>query len=150
MGKKRERDLNFEVNLLPVISLLSVLNSFLLLTAVWVSLGTLNFAQAFGTETGNDKPVETLLAQIENDGRIFLLVKNEDTGARPEKWTIQPQQNSLAWDELARIIDEIKLQHPDLASATIMPDSKIRYQDVIQIMDTFKQKEIKSLGISTL
>ena len=48
-----KKDLNFEINILPILDILSVLICFLLLTAVWVQVGTLDTRQAIGDNTSS-------------------------------------------------------------------------------------------------
>ena len=56
--KTQNKDVNFEINLLPVISLLAVCISFLLLTTVWIHIGTLDVKQALGEATEQEKAEE--------------------------------------------------------------------------------------------
>jgi biopolymer transport protein ExbD len=149
MANLREKDLNFEINLLPVISLLAVLISFLLLTAVWVSVGSLKFSQAYGTSTAEEKEVTTLTAQLENDGRLFLMLKDADAG-KADRWDLAPIGSEINWQEYEQKIDQLVAEHPDLKTATILPDKNVRYQNVIRLMEYLKKKEIRSIGISTL
>lgn len=49
--RKHKKHLDFEINLIPCIDLLSVCICFLLLTAVWLNIGSMNVKQAIGQTT---------------------------------------------------------------------------------------------------
>ncbi|MBY0385641.1 biopolymer transporter ExbD, partial [bacterium] len=57
-GKKH---LDFEINLIPFIDLLSACICFLLLTAVWVQVGTLDVKQAVGGQPASETPKKPTL-----------------------------------------------------------------------------------------
>lgn len=47
----KNKSANFDLNLLPIISLLAVLISFLLLTTTWVHISSLNVKQSIGDQS---------------------------------------------------------------------------------------------------
>ncbi len=53
LGSKRELD--FELNLTSFIDLLSTCTCFLLITAVWIQIGTVEIKQSHGTEAADTK-----------------------------------------------------------------------------------------------
>ena len=52
--KHSKKVLDFEVNLIPFIDLLSVSICFLLITAVWMNVGSMNVKQAVGGQAQED------------------------------------------------------------------------------------------------
>ena len=55
-GSGGRKSLDFEINLTPFIDLFSVLICFLLLTAVWIQIGSMDVKQAVGGQTADDAP----------------------------------------------------------------------------------------------
>ena len=52
--RHNKKHLDFELNLIPCIDLLSVCICFLLLTAVWLQVGSLSVKQAIGGQSAAD------------------------------------------------------------------------------------------------
>lgn len=140
---------NFEINLLPVISLLAVLISFLLLTAVWVNIGSLDVLQGLGTETeDNQENPPSLWAKFEQDGSLTLLVKDA-----PE---VQNQFREVRfggekmWENLEEALVSFKGQYPDFKTALVLPQAESNYAHVIKALDIFKRSGLDQLGVAPL
>jgi biopolymer transport protein ExbD len=58
---KKNKHLDFEINLIPCIDLLSVCICFLLLTAVWLNVGSMNVKQAVGGQSAAETEKKPLL-----------------------------------------------------------------------------------------
>src|SRR5204862_4931704 len=82
----RRKSLDAEVNLVPFIDLLSMCICFLLMTAVWVQIGTMQVKQSHGTEAAASdsksyelevkflKPTELVL-QLKRSGKVTNEIK---------------------------------------------------------------------------
>jgi biopolymer transport protein TolR len=76
MGHGKKKHLDFEVNLIPFIDLLSTCICFLLLTAVWLNVGVLNVKQAVGGQPASEtakKP--TLWAAVGGTGEVAVEIR---------------------------------------------------------------------------
>ena len=73
-GSGRRRSLDGEINLVPFIDLLSMCICFLLMTAIWIEVGSIQLHQLFGTEgMDNSRPVEVEVRMLaSNDYQIRL------------------------------------------------------------------------------
>ncbi len=68
--KHSKKNLDFEVNLIPFIDLLSVSICFLLITAVWLNVGSMNVKQAVGGQAQEDtkkNPVVWIRMTVQGD-----------------------------------------------------------------------------------
>src|SRR4051812_21646576 len=75
--KGRRKGLNFELNLVPFIDVLSTCICFLLVTAVFINLGSFNVNQAVGSEKAKqDKPTGTITVSLGGKGDIRFEVKD--------------------------------------------------------------------------
>ena len=70
MGLTGKRELNSNLNLTPFIDLLSTCVCFLLITAVWIDIGSLEIKQSHGTEAA---------ASDKNSFDLDLVFKNPPT-----------------------------------------------------------------------
>lgn len=146
---QKSKSLDFELNLLPIIAILAVCISLLLLTAVWVHIGSFNVNQALGTESSTKKPEPTLWLEFENDGSVGMKIKEgEKLKAR---WTVKGlsnQRNDV--DRVQEFTARIKKSMPQLNTALVLPAPQSSYQDMISVMDGLRKAQIKEIGIAPL
>lgn len=143
----KQKNKTFELNLLPVISLLSVCISFLLLTAVWDEVKSVSMSQAVGSESDN-KVSTTLSVFIERSGQVKLRVDYKNN--KQSNLVVAGQGTKLSWTRLESDIKKIKQANPDLIIALIHPSSNTAYEDVIKMIDVFKAQNISDVGVSPL
>lgn len=146
-----DKELNFEINILPILDILSVLICFLLLTAVWIQIGTLDTRQAIGdnstVETKKNPP--SLWITVNNHGVIQLSMRD-----LPQKKTfedqIQAAGNSVNWTLLEQKLQSLRMKWPELKTGIVRPAAEASYGDVIRIMDKLKQFQFEGVGLSPL
>lgn len=152
MNGSRKKSLDFEINLLPIISILAVCIGFLLLTTVWVQIGTFNLSQAFGTESaGQKKSPPSLWIHFENNGTVQVTVKEvASLEERLKLSTISGRSSRVNINAVEALAQKIKSKVPDLNTALIMPAPGSSYEDMILVMDRLKKKNINDIGIAPL
>ena len=143
-------DLNFELNILPILDILSVLICFLLLTAVWVQIGTIDTRQAIGDNTAEAQAnPPSLWVTVEADGSLQLSMRD-----LPKKQTMEvPVARSakgVNWAGFEQKIQDLKLKFPELKTVIVRPKEQTSYGDVIRIMDQLKKNAIDQVGLSPL
>lgn len=145
-----KKEANFEINLLPIISLLAVCISFLLLTAVWIHVGSLNIAQAVGSSSDN-KVQASLMLKVNKAGDVEISVKDADNIPKMIKaMKIDSYKNKISWKSLENQVDRIQKYIPELKIALILPEANTSYESMIQLVDMFKQRQIINVGIAPL
>lgn len=144
------KELNFELNILPILDILSVLICFLLLTAVWVQIGTLDTRQAIGDNTttaGKNPP--SIWVTVEKDGALTLSLRDI-----PNKGNIESQipgnRSGVNWESLSTKLQALRTQWPDLKTGIVRPSPRTPYKDVIKLMDHLKQYNFDGVGLSPL
>lgn len=151
-GKNEKKELNFELDLLPVISMMSVCICFLLLTAVWTQIGSMNIEQGLGQESSRqDQKASSLWITMKSSGEVKL--KMMDGSGLPadlqEKSFLLGTAGS-GWNAIERHAAAVKRLMPELKTALIMPDARVNYGDVIRVMDRLKMLQIGEIGIAPL
>jgi len=149
---KNKKDLNFELNLLPVFDILSVCICFLLMTVVWVQVGSMNATQSMGGQAKTDKAnPPAIWAYLNPGGHVVLDFKDVPRlGSIPKEMSFPGIKGLVNWSAVNSAIYTLERQEPDLRTALIMPSSKIEYAEIIQLMDQMKKFGIKDVGISPL
>jgi biopolymer transport protein TolR len=149
--RKRHKHLEFEINLIPAIDLLSVCICFLLLTAVWLHVGALNVKQAVGGQPASEtakKP--TVWAQINAKGDVSLDVRDAHIPAKLAKVKIAGIDGKLNLDGIRDVAMQLKTAEPALTTVLIQPQAATVYEDIIDVMDQFKKQGLIDLGVSPL
>lgn len=146
----KDKELNFEINILPILDILSVLICFLLLTAVWVQIGTLDTKQAIGdNSTAGAKNPPSLWVTLNADGAVELSVRD-----LPKLQTVETRlpksSKGVNWTGLEAKLADLKLKYPELKTGIVRPGAQSSYGDVIKIMDQLKQNQFEGVGLSPL
>jgi biopolymer transport protein TolR len=141
--KKKKKNLNIELNLIPFIDLLSVCISFLLLTAVWVSSGALSTKQGLGTEQEAKKENESSV-WVELASKDIVLVSTQNSKGKASK----KQQVAIA--TLSDYVGQLKERDPELKAALVLPNVNSSYEDMIRAMNSLRKAEFKEIGLAPL
>ncbi|MBX3022894.1 MAG: biopolymer transporter ExbD [Bdellovibrionales bacterium] len=143
--RHNRKHLDFEVNLIPCIDLLSVCICFLLLTAVWLQVGSMNVKQAIGGQSAAETPKKPQLwVNMGADGDLTLNVK--ESSAIPRKLA----QMKLKIVDLAKAVTQLKSLDPALNTVLIQPRAQSEYDEIIGLMDEFKKAGLNDLGVVPL
>lgn len=150
--RKKHKHLDFEINLIPFIDLLSTCICFLLLTAVWVNVGAMNVKQAVGgqaAEGSSKKP--TLWVMLEESGDLAIEARDSVLPQKLTKLKISATADKKPnLSELANIVGQMKATEPAINTALIQPQAGSIYEDIIGVMDQFKKSGVFDLGVSPL
>lgn len=147
---KKEKSLDFEINILPILDILSVLICFLLLTAVWMQVGTIDTKQAIGdNSTAGAVNPPSLWVTLQKDGSVQLSLRDIPKAKTLED-RVARTQAGVNWQSLESKIQALKAQWPELKTGIVMPEARSSYGDVIRIMDQLKKNQFEGVGLSPL
>lgn len=148
-----KKELNFEINILPILDILSVLICFLLLTAVWTQIGTLDTKQALGdNSTAGDKNPPSLWIAISPDGSMKFSLRDlkPEMNKVARESGLRASSAGINWQAFSQMIQNFRTQLPDLKTVVITPEAQANYGDVIKVMDQLKRNELTDIGLSPL
>ncbi len=136
-GKGQGQD--FELNLASIIDCFTVLITFLLATASFLSIGVLDAGiAAAGATAKTDAAPPTIQVTIELQTNFAIKVKAEGKGGSTfEVPATADKQADLA--ALAERLKGLKAQHPSLAALTLAAQDEVPYEDVIKAMNSARQ-----------
>lgn len=139
---KKKREMDFEINLLPVISVMAVCICFLLLATVFVKTGVLETKQALGTESATKAENSlSLWITIESDSRVS--VKAQGMGKDNGKRTIEIS-------DLKEHVEGLKLKNPNLTTALVFPQDRTNYTTLIKTMSILRKAQMRDVGLAPL
>ncbi|OFZ74017.1 MAG: hypothetical protein A3K03_11870 [Bdellovibrionales bacterium RIFOXYD1_FULL_44_7] len=123
---------DFELNLASIIDCLTVLITFLLASASFISIGILDAGvAAAGVEASSVKPPPVNVAiEIKKDKSFRVKV----TGKESRTVTVDGNK-----EQLQKELQAIKGRWSSLNAVTVLADSDIEYQDVVQTMEAARK-----------
>ena len=166
MAVERRKSLHVEeLNLVPIMNLVTILIPFLLMAAEFVHLAVIDSTlPAIGKpevveQDPNEKPPLVLSVHITDEGLTIAgadhVLNPQEAGAEaPEKEedkgpTIPCKETPCAgvdsydWAELTRLLNLIKDEYPDDENVSLVPESDIRYEVIVKVMDYTREDREK-------
>src|SRR5690349_20065601 len=137
------KDLNFELNLVPMIDVFSACICFLLMTVVWVQIGVMQVNQSMGAQALSANP-PSISVTIFEDGALNLSFDNSQRA----QGSIKITKNNLT--KLEDTLTQVFKKVPELKTVLILPHAKSNYQEILNLMDRFRRHGIKDIGITPL
>ncbi len=129
-GGGGKKSVDAQINMVPMIDLLVSCIAFLLMTAVWTQIGSLQAQQPRGApapDQPQDQPQDQLKVQISPTGlRVGVNATDmRDINNGPQRF-----------DELKRMLDERHRANQQNREVWLQPDGAVPYQEIIRVMDT--------------
>ena len=153
LGKiKQKKAVNTEVDLVAFISLLSVCICFLLLTTIWIQIGSMNVKQAIGGQAAEAKPKPEMWVVVHKEGELRFQLRHAPRKIQKTfgKTKIPGIEGKPDFKQLESFLGQVTSEFSDLSMALIRPAEKTPFEDLIQIMDTFREVGIEDLGVTPL
>lgn len=145
--KGGKRGVDFTVNLVPTLDLLSVLIAFLLITAVWTQLARINTDQVL--QKTADKPKKQQPQEERKD--LLILVRPTEvlmklTGEEPIS-VAATSEGTAYLKEVTTHLKEFKKRIGDSDKAIVAAEDAVPYHRLIQIMDVCLDVGLSGLAV---
>ncbi len=131
--RTRNRLMN-EINVVPYIDVMLVLLVIFMVTAPMMNPGQIDLPSVGKSLTPPVSPLEVI---IKKDTTLALRDHSKGEVEVP-----------VSRDELARMIKQKIANNPE-QSVVISADKKVRYEEVVNVMDMLQQQNIKKIGLLT-
>ncbi|OYZ23088.1 MAG: hypothetical protein B7Y39_06255 [Bdellovibrio sp. 28-41-41] len=146
-GSGGKKDLNVELNLLPVFDILSVCICFLLMTVVWVEVRSLETKQAIGAQSLDETdPRASLWVSVDEKNNITVTIKKPKTADKSS--TLAAKNGQIDWMKAKSYL--LATTSQKIENAHVLPTKTTKYDQVIRLMDLLKQNGIKDVGLSPI
>jgi len=132
--RRNKRKLMNDINVVPYIDVMLVLLIIFMITAPLIHPGQVELPEIGQSST---PPVEPLEVSIDVDGGLTL----RDRATKGEEQKVDRAQ-------LAELI-KLKQQQNTEQPVVIAADKRVRYEEVIHIMDLLQQQQVKKIGLLT-
>ena len=145
-GAGGKKPVDFQLNLIPCIDLLSVLISFLLMTAVWTQIAKIDVKQQPNMPS-EDPPEE------DDKEKVNLTVFVKSTGYTVTKKNVVVKEIAKVGDEwdnktLAETLKGVAAEHPENHDVTLKSEDTVPYQELITVMDTCLMHKLEGITVA--
>jgi biopolymer transport protein TolR len=148
-GKRGTRQTNMDLNLVPFIDLMSVLISFLLITAVWTQVSMIQIGSSlYGKKSDTQPPPEPpphsdIVLKVEVRPSGYVLTVGKQAISLPMK--------SGTYDEagLMAQLQRVKQLYPDKQDAVVAVADTLAYENMINAMDTLLVTGFTAISVAT-
>lgn len=152
-GSNDKKNLNVELNLMPVFDVLAVCICFLLMTVVWIQVGMIKTSQSMGGQSQSEtKTAPSIWVTIDEKSNVEMSFKNlnEQTRKAISKTdlTFRSQSGQVAIERINSYVQTLK--EKGFETVLVVPASNTSYASIIEIMDSFKQAGLLNIGITPL
>lgn len=148
-GESRGRKKNIELNLVPVIDLMSVLITFLLITAVWTQVSMIQIGSSLYGKQNENQPSPTpppnadvvLKVDVKESGYVLTVGRQVIS---------LPKQND-AFDDAGLVaqLQRVKQLYPEKVDAVVTVADVIPYEQLIKAMDNLLVTGFGSISVAT-
>ena len=156
----RKKSLDAELNLVPFIDLLSTCICFLLITAVWIQIGSIQIKQLVGSES---QPTKTNTYELDvnfaSQNKLDVVVRNQ-SGAKPLQQSIVGNDSQALVSQLKTLMvglapllhldpkSDVKAQLGQMFSAArVTTKSGVTYGQLVTVLDVIRDHGIVNLGV---
>ena len=141
--KKKSKQLVYEdceLNIMPFIDVFSVLNVFLLMSAAFVTLGSIKVQIPFLSNKKSDaKPTRVLEVKVDAEKDQVTLISNYTMAPRDEKSQKYPLTEA-GLESMRTELVRLRTSDPKLDLVTLMTEDELTYDQVIKLIDTIKTR----------
>lgn len=148
-GGGKGRRVSLDLNLIPFIDLMSVLITFLLLTAVWSQVSMIQIGSSlYGKKNENQQK-----QQLPPDVDVVLKLDIRDSGyvltVAKEVFNFKLVNNEFDEEGLKAQLERVKQQYPNKTDAAIAMQDDLPYERLIKGMDSFLKTGFPSISVLT-
>ena len=150
-GSGRKRSLDAEINLVPFIDLLSMCICFLLMTAVWSQLGSLQVKQANGTDAAEAAIQKTVDLDLKFSSSHEAVITMKKAGKLSRTVKVNGKNDQEIGNQLNTQLQSLKSELTreglKVSSVFLTAYEGVDYGSMVSIMDVFRKNEMSNIGV---
>lgn len=149
MGLKARRELNNELMLTPFIDLLSTLVCFLLISAVWTTVATLDLKQSHGTAAGSPREAAELDVALGTPGTATMTLKKRGQTLQTVK--LKEANTKTLVSEMSKTYLRMKglpsMKGAAIESGLVSPHAQASHGDMVAVLDGLRTQGLTNIGV---
>lgn len=132
-GGRRSRSMDFDLNLAPIVDCFTVLITFMLVSASFLSIGILDAGVGASGESAASQTPPVEIVQVEMQPQFTLEIKL--SGQATETIHLGAQNGNWDFDGLTGKLKEVKSRWPQLDFLVLSATNDIEYIHIIKCME---------------
>ena len=145
----RGRPKNLELNLVPFIDLMSVLITFLLITAVWQQVSMIQIGTSIYGKKSESKPPPVIPEEAQIPLKLEITANGYVLTVASQKFNFGMSNGEYDDKGLADQLERVKQQYPTKQDAAIAMQDDLPYERLIRGMDLFLKVGFGQLSVLT-
>jgi len=146
LGRTRKQE-DVDVNIIPVMNIFLLLIPFLLLTAAFVRLAVVELSLPSLNKGRGSQTIEN------RDKLVLVILAIKETGfqLKAQGFKFDPLykiNNKYDYKRLVEQLKQIKQRHPYAEDIFISPESKVKYDIIIKVMDRCRETGFTNVSLS--
>ncbi len=136
--RRGEAEVDFELNLAPIIDCFVVLITYMLVSASFLSLGILDIgAQGNGSAevNANAQKDPLVVSLVLNAGRDVIV---KQSGKSKSTSKIPSVDGDINFDQVNAQMAQLKKQHPNLEAVLVSAQDNVDYNELVRLIGTVK------------
>jgi biopolymer transport protein ExbD len=134
--RRAEGEQDFDLNIASVIDCFTVLITYLLVSASFISISAMDIDVAgAGDAPQSEPPPVSIAVQMESNHSLVIKV----TGAMRNEWVVAPKDGTWDTDALGAKLADLKEKWPVVQSALLGADEALEYREVVKVVETAKK-----------
>lgn len=140
----KHKDVDVEINLMPVLSIMSICICYLLTISVWNRMGMITVQQAIGDvlPISGTNP-DSLLVKLHKSGSVVIEFRDGDNKKNVQPVKIAADSSGKVKLDLFKNAMSAMLKSADSAKTVlVMPENSVPYGQTIHVMDILKSYQL--------
>ena len=143
-GKK---SVDFQINMIPMIDLLSVLISFLLMTSVWTQIAKIDVKQSPNLPSEDQPPPPP----DEEKLNLTVLIKASGYSVTAKGAVLKDiEKKGDVYDStvLSEVLKQSRAEHPENEDVQVTSEDKVPYKELITVMDLCLKHKLTGISVA--
>jgi biopolymer transport protein ExbD len=137
LGGKGHQSQDFELNITSIIDTFTVLITFMLASASFLSIGILDAGIAAGGEQATTTAPPSVNVEVAMNPDLSYTVKL--SGKVTSSTPVPGMNGKYNLDGLGQALKDVKGRFGDVTAATLIADNKVEYTDIVRAMETTRK-----------
>lgn len=148
-GNGRNRPKNLELNLVPFIDLMSVLITFLLITAVWQQVSMIQIGASIYGKRNQDQPPPPIPEEAQIPLKLDITTRGYVLTVAKQRFNFPLVNGDFDDPGLSQQLEMVKQQYPTKQDAAIAIADELPYERLIKGMDNFLKTGFSQISVLT-
>ena len=133
MNLNQNKSQDFELNLAPIIDCFTVLITFLLVSASFLSIGIFDAGAGIATVPAQNETPPPITIEIDLQSQFKAQIKL--TGKSNETFSLPSKTGEWDYEGVERVLTGLKTKWPTTDSVVLKASDEVEYFQIIQFMD---------------